>query len=196
MVRFPLHRYFPFLALAVIHPAAAALLHATFQDHAVLQREAPIPVWGTTVPGAAVTVALERDTTAGSASSATAAHVTAHAGPDGQWHATLPALPAGGPYTLTASSSSGTTETARDILIGDVFLCSGQSNMEYPTRLASDYDQDVNDATNTLIRLFHIERFPSPSARPAFSIRPINRMSASALHCWPAASYTARVSWE
>ena len=130
MVRFPLHRYFPFLALAV-------------------------------------TVALEQDTTAGSASSATAAHVTAHPGPDGQWHATLPALPAGGPYTLTASSSAGTTETARDILIGDVFLCSGRSNMEYPTRLASDYDQDVNDATNTSIRLFHIERFPSPSARPA-----------------------------
>jgi sialate O-acetylesterase len=56
----------------------------------------------------------------------------------------------------------------RDILIGDVFLCSGQSNMEYPTRLASDYDQDVDNANNGQVRLFHIERFPSPTPRSTF----------------------------
>jgi sialate O-acetylesterase len=149
------------LALAVIHPAAAGLLHATFQDHAVLQREAPIPVWGTTRPGATVTVSL-------ATASAAVSHVTAHAGTDGRWQATLPALPAGGPYTLTAESSAGTRQTARDILIGDVFLCSGQSNMEYPTRLASDYDQDVDNADNTQIRLFHVERFRSVVPRGTF----------------------------
>ncbi|MDE2262620.1 MAG: hypothetical protein KGL45_08870, partial [Gammaproteobacteria bacterium] len=51
---------------------------------------------------------------------------------------------------------------------GDVYLCSGQSNMEYPTRLASDYDQDVNNATHTLIRLLHIERFRSVVPRNTF----------------------------
>ena len=155
MSRFPPHGYL-LLALALSQPAAAGLLYTTFQDHAVLQRQIPIPVWGTTTPGATVTVSLA------------GARITAHAGPDGGWHATLPALPAGGPYTLTALSSAGTRQTAADILIGDVYLCSGQSNMEYPTRLASDYDQDVNNATNTLIRLFHIERFPSALPRTTF----------------------------
>jgi sialate O-acetylesterase len=156
MVRFPLHRYFLLLGLAAAHPALAGLLYATFQDHAVLQREAPIPVWGTAAAGASITVTLASST------------VTTHAKADGQWHVTLPALPAGGPYTLTATSSAGPRQTASDILIGDVFLCSGQSNMEYPTRLASDYDQDVNDANNGRIRLFHIERFPSPVPRDTF----------------------------
>ena len=89
------------------------------------------------------------ETGEGTGSSATTEGATARAGADGQWHVTLPALSAAGPYTLTATSSTGTRQRARDILIGDVFLCSGQSNMEYPTRLASDYDQDVNNANNS-----------------------------------------------
>ncbi|HEV2272418.1 MAG TPA: sialate O-acetylesterase [Steroidobacteraceae bacterium] len=168
MARSPLHRYVLLLALAAVHPAGAGLLHATFQDHAVLQRQQPIPVWGAATAGATLTVTLARDAGAGAATSVPTSRVTAQAGADGQWHATLPALPAGGPYTLTATSSAGARQTVRDLLIGDVFLCSGQSNMEYPTRLASDYDQDVNSANNALIRLFHVERFPSPAPRSTF----------------------------
>ena len=168
MARLPLHRYLPLLALAVVHPAAADLLYTTFQDHAVLQRQAPIPVWGTTTPGAAVTVTLAKVGDAARIPPAAGSHLTVRAGPDGRWQATLPALPAGGPYTLTAASTSGARETVSDILIGDVFLCSGQSNMEYPTRLASDYDQDVNNAGNSQIRLFHIERFRSVVPRVTF----------------------------
>lgn len=163
MARCSMHRCALLVALAAAHPAAAALLYSTFQDHAVLQRDVPIPVWGTATAGATVTVTLAKSSGTASSSS-----VAAHAGSDGGWRVSLPALPAGGPYTLTASSSAGTRETVNDILIGDVFLCSGQSNMEYPTRLASDYDQDVNGATNTLIRLFHIERFPSAVPRTTF----------------------------
>jgi sialate O-acetylesterase len=159
MARFPLHRGFLLLALAA-HPAAAGLLFATFQDHAVLQRKVPIPVWGTTAPGATVTITL-RPAAGGS-------QVTAHADRDGHWQATLPALPAGGPYTLTAASSAGARQTASDILIGDVFLCSGQSNMEYPTRLASDYDQDVDTAHDTRIRLFHVQRLRGLVPRSTF----------------------------
>ncbi|HEX4266917.1 MAG TPA: sialate O-acetylesterase [Steroidobacteraceae bacterium] len=166
MARFPLHRYILAVALAgVIRPAAAALLYSTFQDHAVLQREVPIPVWGTTTAGATITVTLAKNT---GAVSSTTARATAQAGPDGRWQATLPALPAGGPYTLSAASSSGARDKAGDILIGDVFLCSGQSNMEYPTRLASDYDQDVDNANNGLIRLFHVDRFRSVVPRTTF----------------------------
>lgn len=138
-----------------------------------LQREAPIPVWGTTTPGAAVTVTLTKDTMAEAASSATAEHVSAYAGPDGLWHATLPALPAGGPYTLSAASSAGPRETVRDILIGDVFLCSGQSNMEYPTRLASDYDQDVTTRKTLRSVCFTSSAFPARCRAPLSAPMPI-----------------------
>ena len=168
MARLPLRRYLPLLALAVVHPAAADLLYTTFQDHAVLQRQAPIPVWGSTTPGAAVTVTLAKAGDAARIPPAAGSRLIVRAGPDGRWQATFPALPAGGPYTLNAASTTGARETVRDILIGDVFLCSGQSNMEYPTRLASDYDQDVNDANDTLIRLFHIQRFRSVAPRTTF----------------------------
>ena len=169
MARFSLHRYTLLFALLVAHPAGAGLLYETFQDHAVLQRDVPIPVWGTATAGSTVTVTLARDAGGGAALSAPAAsHVTAQAGPDGHWQATLPPLHAGGPYTLSAVSSAGARQSASDILMGDVYLCSGQSNMEYPTRLASDYDQDVKNANNTLIRLFHVERFRSVVPRTTF----------------------------
>ena len=168
MARWPVHRCVLLLALAVVQPAVAGLLHATFQDHAVLQREQPIPVWGATTPHATVTVTLAKSAGAGATGPAAADGVTVHSGADGRWRVTLPPLPAGGPYTLTAVSSSGARQAVTDILIGDVFLCSGQSNMEYPTRLASDYDQDVNNANNTTIRLFHVERFPSAVLRNDF----------------------------
>lgn len=168
MTRLSLHRYLPVLALAIAHPAFADLLSTTFQDHAVLQREAPIPVWGSTAAGAGVTVVLAKTARGVSTPSAPISRVTAHAGPDGRWQVTLPALPAGGPYSLTATSSAGARQTVRDVLIGDVFLCSGQSNMEYPTRLASDYDQDLDNANNAQIRLFHIERFRSVVPRSTF----------------------------
>src|SRR4249920_3436105 len=88
---------------------AAPLLHPLFQDHAVLQRDRPIKVYGETAPGAAVTVLL------GSASA------RALAGSDGRWSAILPAIAAGGPYTLTATSNDE-TRTASDVLVGDVFF--------------------------------------------------------------------------
>jgi sialate O-acetylesterase len=89
-----------------------------FHDHAVLQRDIPIPVWGTTTPEQEVIVRLAGH----------AARVTAS--PDGTWLVRLPPLPAGGPHELVASSAAGEAR-ARDVLIGEVWICSGQSNMEW-----------------------------------------------------------------
>jgi len=97
--------------------APAPLMHAMFQDHAVLQRGRPITVWGLTRPGTPVTVTIAGNT----------AHGTADAA--GNWSATLPAMAAGGPYTLVARAADGQSETAHDVLVGDVWLCTGQSNM-------------------------------------------------------------------
>ncbi|MGA7674447.1 MAG: sialate O-acetylesterase [Rhizomicrobium sp.] len=131
-------------------PRPLTLLYTTFQDHAVLQRDKPIHVWGLTGPGAQVSVTLAGETASATADS------------KGNWQTVLAPLAAGGPYELTATSSSGQTQTNKDVLIGDVYLCSGQSNMEMPLRVASNYDADIRNAQNTKIRLFHVQRFSSP----------------------------------
>jgi sialate O-acetylesterase len=92
-------------------------LASLFCDHAVLQRDQPIPVWGTAAPNGQVTVTLAGHT----------ARVIANA--QGTWLVRFPALPTGGPYELTAESDSGRA-VAHDILIGEVWVCAGQSNME------------------------------------------------------------------
>ena len=90
-----------------------------FQDHAVMQRDEPLPVWGWAGPHEEVVVRL-----AGSSAKVMT-------GPEGRWLVRLPALPAGGPHELVATSASG--EACRtDILIGEVWICSGQSNMGWP----------------------------------------------------------------
>ncbi len=118
-------------------------LAALFSDHMVFQRDIALPVWGWAEADEAVAVAL-----AGNTASATA-------GPDGRWLATLPALPAGGPYTLTATGLS-TTVTVQDVLVGEVWVCSGQSNMEWPLSLVNNADEEVTAAQHAGIRLFQV----------------------------------------
>jgi sialate O-acetylesterase len=137
-------------------PRPLTLLYTTFQDHAVLQRNKSIPVWGRTQPGAEVDVSFAGQT------------VTATADASGQWKAELKPMPAGGPYVLSAKSSSGESQTVKDVMTGDVYLCSGQSNMELPLRLATNYDSEVRSANNPMIRLFHVQRFTSPAPRATF----------------------------
>lgn len=143
-------------ASSALKPSVSPLLYAGLQDHAVLQRDRPIPVWGTAKPGATVKVRLGDNI------------VSAKADSNGAWKGSLPAIPAGGPYSLEAESSDGTVQTLKDILIGDVFLCSGQSNMEMQVRYASNYNADIREATNTSIRLFHVQRSPNVAPQNGF----------------------------
>ncbi len=89
-----------------------------FGDHAVLQRDAPIPVWGKAAAGAEVTVRL-----AGRTVTTTAA--------DERWRVELPALEAGGPYELRITSGADEL-VSKDVLIGEVWVLAGQSNMRWP----------------------------------------------------------------
>lgn len=120
-------------------PAGPQLLHPMFQDHAVLQRDRPIRIYGEAEPGAAVTVTL------GTLSA------QARAGADGRWRAKLPAMPAGGPYSLSATAN-GETRTAEDVLLGDVFFCAGQSNMAFSQRQAQGAAEDARAAVDGQIR--------------------------------------------
>lgn len=119
------------IAVAVLLAPSAALaqtrplLHPLFADHAVLQRDRPIAVWGWAAPRERVSLELGD------------ARVQVRADASGAWRARLPARRAGGPFTLIARAAGGATQSAADVFVGDVYLCSGQSNMEFPARGAA-----------------------------------------------------------
>lgn len=143
-------------------PAAAqTLLNGLFSDHGVVQRDRPLPVFGTAKPGEAVTVAFAGQT------------ATATAGPDGAWRVDLPATPAGGPYDLSVTTATA-AQTAHDLLAGDVWLCSGQSNMEMQVQAASDaWNQVNNGAANDAIRMVTIEKADGRAPRADFAKPPV-----------------------
>jgi sialate O-acetylesterase len=117
-------------------------LHPLFTDHLVLQRHVPTAVWGWTQPGKEVTVTL--------------AGKTAKAVADGQgkWLARLAALPAGGPYTMTVSGEQ--IQEVRDVLLGDVWLCSGQSNMQMSVAGSMNAKAEIAAARHPRIRFFSV----------------------------------------
>ncbi len=147
----------PLLAASNAPAAAADLLHPMFQDHAVLQRGRPAPVYGQAAPGATVTVTL------GGASVQTTADA------QGRWRAALPAMPAGGPFDLEARSSDGADQTAHDVLVGDVFLCGGQSNMQLPVKATKDAAAEMRAATDGQIRFMTVATHASVTPLDRFA---------------------------
>ena len=157
------------MSLVVSVSAAAqspTLMYGLFQDHAVLQRDKPIEVWGHAAAGETVTVSLDT------------ARASARADAAGQWSVKLPALSAGGPFVLEAKGSSSGEQAAHDVLVGDVFLCSGQSNMELPVRRSGDTDSEIRNSTNDRIRMLTVQHAASPTPLTAFH-DPVQWQSAS-----------------
>lgn len=115
-------------------------LPAIFGNHMVLQRDAAVPVWGTAAPGEEVTVAIAGQT------------ASAKAGADGKWSVKLAKLAADGPQTLTVKGKN--TVTFSDVLVGEVWLGSGQSNMAMTVNRAKDYEQEQAAAKFPEIRMF------------------------------------------
>lgn len=120
---------------------AALELPAIFSDHAVLQRAKTVPVWGWTEAGEEVRVAV-----AGKEAKATA-------DASGNWKVDLPALEATGPQTLTITAGTE-TKVIKDVLIGEVWLGSGQSNMAMAVQSAKDFDAEKAAADLPTIRMF------------------------------------------
>ena len=120
-------------------------LHPLFTDHMVLQRDAKVPVWGWTTPGAKVSIEIA------------GAKADAIADAQGKWSATTGPFPAGGPFELTATSGARTEKVA-DILMGDVWLCSGQSKMEMGIGAAKDAEKEIAAADYPKIRLFTVTK--------------------------------------
>ncbi|HUN26779.1 MAG TPA: sialate O-acetylesterase [Steroidobacteraceae bacterium] len=140
-------------ALAQLRPGM--LFDPLFDDHLVLQRDRPIAVWGRAPSGTLITVSLD------------SARASARADAQGRWRATLPPRPAGGPFVLTARTGAGLGEALNDVLVGDVFLCSGQSNMVLPVNRVGDSRNEIENSANATIRMATVD--PQSSAAPLAS---------------------------
>ncbi len=134
----------PALILAAAAKAPTLRLSPLFSDGAVLQRGMELPVFGVAAPGARVSVGL-----AGQQAGATA-------GADGRWLLRLKPVNAAGSLVLTATSN-GETVTVKDLLVGEVWLASGQSNMEFPESSAIDFAQAKAEARPD-VRFFTVEK--------------------------------------
>ncbi len=131
--------------LAAVLPAVAAVkLPAIFGEHMVLQQEMPAPVWGTADPGEKITVAF-------------AGHsVATVADGQGRWSVRLKPLTAGQAGELVITGSD--TITIKDVLVGEVWLASGQSNMAWPISGADNAQREIQAAAFPSIRLFTVAR--------------------------------------
>src|SRR5271157_323570 len=137
------HRLLRFASCAALlmTPALAEVtLPALLADHMVVQRDLPVHVWGNAAPGEAVAVTFRGETR-----SAVADHY-------GRWSVYLPPAAAGGPFELTVKA--GNTITLRDVLAGDVWVASGQSNMEMEVKGVANAPAEIAAANYPRIRLF------------------------------------------
>jgi sialate O-acetylesterase len=141
------------MAAAPAAPAPAPVPAPLFRDGMVLQREKPVPVWGRAVPGEPITVSL-RDL-----------KVQSTADEKGHWLVMLPSMPASKePAELTVSGRE--TIIIRDVLVGEVWLCSGQSNMQVTVAGAANPEQEIAAAQYPLVRQFLVPM--TTAEKPAF----------------------------
>ena len=152
------------LACLTGHVARATVrLPALVGSQMVLQRDQPLRLWGWAGPSEAVYLTFRGRSYAASVPDA-----------GGRWQATLPAMPAGGPYILTVAGQN--TIVLNDVLVGDVWLAAGQSNMQLQVKDSNprgyqpvqDADQEIATANYPAIRLFTVRQ--STASRPAADV--------------------------
>lgn len=135
-----------FYVLLLVNTSSFAQLRLArlFTDHAVLQREKPLPVWGWASPNTSVKITLNNQSQ------------TVQADSEGKWLVRFSPFEAGGPHQLLAISKTDTIRL-KDILIGDVWLCSGQSNMEWTVGQSNNATFEKKNAKFNEIRHFRVD---------------------------------------
>ena len=141
---------FSFLILVFLCGTFSARLSAElsmphiFADHMVLQRNEAINLWGSASPKEKVTVELNGQKT------------SVRADASGKWYATLRPMESGGPYTLIVKGKKE-RRAFDDVLLGEVWICSGQSNMEFRLHAAMNAEKEIADAENySFLRSFNV----------------------------------------
>jgi len=131
--------------LIAVAASAEIVLHPLFTDHMVLQQGQRIPVWGKASPGETVTVAVGPR------------KATTQADENGDWMVRLRMLNVGGPHELTVTGNANTL-AVRDVLVGEVWVASGQSNMQWTVSRSDNPEEEIANANYPKIRLFHVPR--------------------------------------
>lgn len=114
-------------------------------DGMVLQRNKPVKIWGWARPDARIRVRIG------------VTDVETVTAPSGRWQATLIEMPAGGPHTLRISGDGGNI-SVKDVLFGEVWVCSGQSNMQWTVERSKDAEFEIENANYPGLRMFSVER--------------------------------------
>src|SRR5690242_13336188 len=124
--------------ILLVGPAgwAAVKPHALFSEGAVLQREMRVPVWGTANDGERVSVKFQ-------------GQIVSTTAKDGQWRVQLEPLRAGGPFTMTIAGDN--TVEIRNLLVGEVYVCSGQSNMEWSLSAAANAKEAIAHSQDRML---------------------------------------------
>src|SRR5688500_17402201 len=117
-------------------------LPALISDHMVIQRDVPVRIWGRAAPAEALTVRFQSQ------------QLSTRADDTGSWAVWLAPTRAGGPFDLSVSGTN--TITIRDVLVGDVWVASGQSNMEWTVSNSADPEKEIAAANFPQIRLFKV----------------------------------------
>ncbi len=133
-------------------------LPAVFTDNGVLQRDMRVPVWGWAEQGEQVTVKIGEQSKTATPDAKT-----------GKWTVKLDPLPAGGPHTLTVSGKN--TITLKNVLVGEVWICSGQSNMQMSVRGVRGAREEIAAANYPKIRLISVPTRASATPREDFNGR-------------------------
>jgi sialate O-acetylesterase len=148
--------------LCALAARADVKLPALFTDHVVLQQDKLVAVWGWADEGEKVSVEFRGKI------------ATAYS-KEGKWKVLLPKLTAGGPYKLTVKGKNEIT--INDVLVGEVWICSGQSNMEWPMHASFEPEKDIQNSANESIRLFTVPKLKSNE--------PVQDVSANWVECGP-----------
>jgi sialate O-acetylesterase len=156
---------------------AEVKLPAVFGDRMVLQRETQAAVWGWAAPGEKVSVA-------GSWGASAEATATA----EGTWRVTLPTPAAGGPFTVTVKGAQDSLEL-KDVLSGEVWLCSGQSNMAMAVAGSKDAPAETAAATFPQIRLLTVTRLTANEPQKDCPVQAWTECSPTSVGAFSAAGY-------
>lgn len=162
------------LLLSAVVCNAEVRMPQLFQSGMVLQRGKPIPVWGQAEPGERVSVTFRKKV------------YEATADASGNWQVTLPSQKAGGPYILEVRGEKSEVREINDVLVGDVWLCSGQSNIDVTIELVyPQYGKVIDDYENPNIRMFRVQtdtdtHGPKKDVRPT----PINWKPVTKQNAW------------
>ena len=152
---------------------------AIFSDHMVLQRNKNIKVWGNARSFSTITVTLGQNSTS--------AYVK-----DNKWICTLPPMIEGGPYEMNISDDNGNIITFKDIMIGEVWMAGGQSNMEFELHGADGGEDAIKSSKDVNVRFYYTKKMPFIDEFYYLDERDNSWTCAGdekAMRCWSAVGY-------